>query len=94
MRISPIQAAVADEPFTLILAEEFLAVAYAKVLKAQSIGKKARHARIEQLVSMVPHLTQTPEGLRRTRQLARKFAQPDPERFRVIQERFLPGGRG
>jgi hypothetical protein len=88
------EVAAADEPFTLFLAEQFLAVAYARVLKAQSIGRKTQQARTEQLISMVPHLTQTSEGLRRTRELAREFAKPDPERFRAIQERFLPGGCG
>ncbi|MCW0386279.1 hypothetical protein NB722_000818 [Xanthomonas sacchari] len=81
-----------DEPFMLFLAEHFLAVAYARVLKAQNIGKKAQRARTEQLISMVPHLTQTPGGLRQTRQLAREFAKPDPERFLKTQQRFLPGG--
>lgn len=80
--------------FALFLAEQFLAVIYARVLKAQSIGRKAQQARTEQLISMVPQLTQTPEGLRRTRKLAREFAKPDPKRFRAIQERFLPGGCG
>ncbi|QYF33924.1 hypothetical protein HZS91_00564 [Xanthomonas citri pv. citri] len=88
------EVAAADEPFTLFLAEQFLAVTYAAVLKKQNIGKKAKQARTEQLTSMVPHLTQTPEGLRRTRELAREFTKPDPERFRAIQDCFLPGGCG
>jgi len=77
--------------FTSFLAERFLAITYARVLKAQSFGRK-RKERVNSLVNMVIPDDAQPEQLRTVREMARLFSRPDRDRFDAVQQNYLPRG--
>jgi len=77
--------------FTAFLAERFLATTYARVLKAQSFGRR-RKERVNSLVNMVIPDDAHPEQLRTVREMARLFARPDRVRFEAVQQNYLPRG--
>lgn len=77
--------------FTAFLAERFLATTYARMLKAQSLGRN-RKARVESLVNMVLPENAPLEEIRSVREMAKLFSRPDRVRFEAVQRTFLPSG--
>jgi hypothetical protein len=77
--------------FNSFLAERFFAITYARVLKAQSFGRK-RIERVNSLVNMVLPDNAPPEQLRTVRDMAKIFSRPDRERFEAAQRAYLPAG--
>ncbi|WP_035883394.1 hypothetical protein [Cupriavidus metallidurans] len=77
--------------FLSFLAERFFATTYARVLRAQSFGRK-RKDRVNFLVNMVIPENAEPEKLREVREMARLFSRPDRERFEAVQRNYLPQG--
>jgi hypothetical protein len=77
--------------FTTFLAERFFATTYARVLKAQSFGRK-RKERVDSLVNMVVPINAPPEQLKTVREMARLFSRPDRARFEAVQQTYLPAG--
>ncbi|CAN7636488.1 hypothetical protein [Massilia sp. LjRoot122] len=73
-------------------AEHFFANTYARLLKAQSFGKR-RLKRIDDLVNKaLPEEEAEPERLKRVRAAAKDFSKPDRDRFEAAQRVFLPRG--
>ena len=79
------------QSFTTFLAERFLAKTYARVLKAQSFGRK-RKERVDFLVNMVIPGDAHPQQLTKVREMARLFSRPDRDRFEAVQLNYLPRG--
>lgn len=77
--------------FNSFLAERFFAITYARVLKAQSFGRR-RIERVNSLVEMVLPDNAAPEQLRTVRDMAKVFSRPDRERFEAAQRAYLPDG--
>jgi hypothetical protein len=90
---STIEKAIVHYPpvFKLFLAQRFLANAYADTLKAHSFGRR-RLKRVDGLVNMVLHEGADPEQLAIIREEAKRFSRACPDRFKSVQQRFLPGG--
>lgn len=77
--------------FNSFLAQRFFAITYARVLKAQSFGRR-RVERVNSLVNMVLPADADPARLREVRDMAKLFSRPDRERFEAVQRAYLPGG--
>lgn len=77
--------------FTAFLAERFFATTYARVLKAQSFGRK-RKERVDSLVNMVILENASSERLQSIREMAKLFSRPDHDRFDAMRKTYLPGG--
>jgi hypothetical protein len=78
--------------FITFLAERFFTSTYARVLRAQNIGKR-RHERVDTLVKMVlPADNAPPEKLKAVRNAAKLHSQPDREHFEAALSAYLPSG--
>lgn len=78
--------------FITFLAERFFTSTYARVLRAQSIGRR-RLERVDTLVNMVlPTDNAPPEQLKVVRDAAKLHSRPDRERFEAALSAYLPGG--
>jgi len=78
--------------FITFLAERFFTSTYARVLRAQNIGRN-RLERVDTLVNMVlPIDSAPPEQLKVVRDAAKLYSRPDRERFEAALAAYLPGG--